>query len=74
MLPVLQPLFSEFKLGKTNATGEIETLLRNEKIFGLDLVEVGLSDSIIYLYEEMSKAPGAVRLTIKNVLSEIKSN
>lgn len=74
MLPVLQPLFSEFKLGKTNATQEIETLLRNEKIFGLDLVEVGLSDSIIYLYEEMSKAPGAVRLTIKNVLSEIKSN
>lgn len=74
MLPVLQPLFSEFKLGKTNAPQEIETLLRNEKIFGLDLVEVGLSDSIIYLYEEMSKAPGAVRLTIKNVLSEIKSN
>lgn len=74
MLPVLQPLFSEFKLGKTNAIQEIETLLRNEKIFGLDLVEVGLSDSIIYLYEEMSKAPGAVRLTIKNVLSEIKSN
>ena len=32
MLPVLQPLFSEFKLGKTNATQEIETLLRNEKI------------------------------------------
>lgn len=74
MLPVLQPLFSEFKLGKTNATQEIETLLRNEKIFGLDLVEVGLSDSIISMYEEMSKAPGAVRLTIKNVLSEIKSN
>lgn len=74
MLPVLQPLFSEFKLGKTNAIQEIETLLRNEKIFGLDLVEAGLSDSIIYLYEEMSKAPGAVRLTIKNVLSEIKSN
>lgn len=74
MLPVLQPLFSEFKLGKKNAPQEIETLLRNEKIFGLDLVESGLSDSIIYLYEEMSKAPGAVRLTIKNVLSEIKSN
>ncbi len=74
MLPVLQPLFSEFKLGKTNATQEIETLLRNEKIFGLDLVEAGLADSIISMYEEMSKAPGAVRLTIKNVLSEIKSN
>ncbi len=74
MLPVLQPLFSEFKLGKTNATQEIETLLRNEKIFGLDLVEAGLADSIISMYEEMSTAPGAVRLTIKNVLSEIKSN
>lgn len=74
MLPVLQPLFSEFKLGKTNATGEIKTLLRNEKIFGLDLVDAGLADSIISMYEEMSKAPGAVRLTIKNVLSEIKSN
>ena len=73
MLPVLQPLFSEFKLGKTNSTGEIKTLLRNEKIFGLDLVDAGLADSIISMYEEMSKAPGAVRLTIKNVLSEIKS-
>ncbi len=74
MLPVLQPLFSEFKLGKTNATQEIETLLRNEKIFGLDLVEAGLADSIISMYEEMSTAPGSVRLVIKNVLSEIKSN
>ena len=74
MLPVLQPLFSEFKLGKTNATQEIETLLRNEKIFGLDLVEVGLSDSIISMYEEISTAPGSVRLVIKKVLSEIKSN
>jgi fructuronate reductase len=47
-----------------------EELLRNEKIFGLDLTKTPLYDKIIAYFKQMSSGKNAVRNTIKAVISE----
>lgn len=64
LLGTLQPLFAHFQLGGDNITPEIKDLLKNQKIFGVDLVAVGLADKVLALFAEMSTAPGAVRQMI----------
>ena len=46
----------------------IEGLLSNSNIFGLDLYEAGLGKKIETMYEEMMQGNGSVRRTIKKYL------
>lgn len=71
------PLLEEAKkyvagveLGKTDAATlrtAVEPLLRNAKIFGVDLVENGLVDKVVSRFYELTKEAGAVRKTIASV-------
>ncbi|HHX69116.1 MAG: mannitol dehydrogenase family protein [Miniphocaeibacter sp.] len=47
---------------------ELNKLLSNEKIFGVDLVEIGLSDKVINYLKELSSSIGAVRRTLEKYL------
>lgn len=68
MLEELTPVFAKYKLGDSIKKEDILDLLRNEKIFGVDLEEYGLADKVVsYLNEELSEA-GAVRKTLQKYL------
>ena len=66
LLPMLREIVSPewytVEHGLTDATSEkVCELLRNEQIFGADLVEAGLSDRILTHLDDMLSYPGAVR-------------
>jgi fructuronate reductase len=68
MLEELTPIFAKYQLGDTIRKEDIIDLLRNEKIFGVDLEKYGLADKVVsYLNEELSEA-GAVRNTLEKYL------
>lgn len=67
MLSELLPKVSNLKLGDTY-NGEIHSILANENIFGLNLVECGLSDKIEEMFEKLISGKGAVRKTLKEYL------
>lgn len=70
MMDYLQEIFSNMKLGEIHNTKEIEKLLSNENIFGVNLVEVGLSEKVIEYFKELSAKPGSVRSTLIKYLGE----
>lgn len=66
MLDELNVVMSKIKLG--DGIGDIQAILSNEKIFGLNLYEVGLGDKIQGYFNEMIKESGAVRNTLNKYL------
>ena len=45
--------------------GKLDELLKNDKIFGVDLFEVGLADLVKSYFAELSSGVGAVEATVK---------
>ena len=66
LLGAVCPIVEKISLGSED---DIETILRpiltNEAIFGVNLYEVGMSDSVCRYFKEMIAGPGAVRATLK---------
>ena len=60
----------DFKLGEKPDTTKLEGLLRNETIFGVDLVEAGLADKVCDYFVELTAGPGAVRATVHKYVNE----
>lgn len=58
----------DVKIGSTVKVSDIESLLRNSNIFGVDLVEVGLADRVVEGLNELLAGKGAVRATLKHHL------
>ncbi|ONI48301.1 hypothetical protein AN643_02205 [Candidatus Epulonipiscioides saccharophilum] len=69
MLEELQTAIKGLELGQPY-NGEIEPILRNEKIFGLDLVAAGLSPKIETMLKELITDKGSVRSTLKKYCSK----
>ena len=71
MLPELRPMMEGFRLGDTvdarEAEARLEGLLRNDKVFGTDLVQAGLSGRVCELFTEMIKGKGAVRAQLRRI-------
>ena len=65
LLESSQAQLSGMKLGDEPDVEKLEKFLRNETVFGVDLVEAGLSDMIIGYLGEMVKCKGAVRRVIE---------
>ena len=66
MLKSLCPKLSEIHLGENNNVEEVlRPILRDEKIFGVDLYEVGLAELVCKYFSEMIEETGAVRKTLK---------
>ena len=51
-------------LGYTGSLDQLKNILSNEKIFGVNLYEVGLADLTLKYFKSMIAAPGAVRKTL----------
>ena len=49
---------------------KLEGLLRNQKIFGVDLIEIGLADAVISYLKDMTAGAGAVRSTLRKALGK----
>lgn len=65
----LQSQLSGIEVGNPNSyAGQLKNILTNEVIFGLNLVEIGLSDKIEQFFIELIAGKGAVRATLKKYL------
>ena len=70
LLDYLKEQTAALRLGETEGLEEkISPLLRNERIFGIDLTEAGLDGKVTGYLAEMLAGPGAVRSTLQEVLS-----
>lgn len=63
MLDSLDKVISDVKLGQEEKP-DISGILSNDRIFGLDLYDVGLGQKIEAMFIQLIKGPGAVRKTI----------
>ena len=71
MLQSLSPVFSKIQLGETAEIEEIiRPILKDKKIFGVDLYEVGLAEKVCGYFKEMLQGTGAVRETLKKYVWE----
>ena len=69
LLEELQEQLKEVKLGdKTLAKDVLKPILSNEKIFAVDLYQVGLGEKIEGMFLELLAGKGAVRNTLKKYL------
>ncbi len=70
MLSALTPHVAGIELGKTDpdtAKEAISGLLKDERIFGIDLYEAGLAEEVKELFAELTAGPGAVRKTLEKI-------
>lgn len=65
MLGEVCPCVAGLKLGDFTDGEVIRPILENEKIFGVNLYEVGLADRVIGYFNEMLKGPGAVQAVLE---------
>jgi len=73
VLETLAPKFGALKLGEVtreDAEQLVLPLLHNETIFGVDLVEAGLSEKVMDDFLKLTEGVGAVRRTLKNSVAE----
>jgi fructuronate reductase len=69
LLESVTPYVKDIKLGdKGPFDVQLKELLSNEKIFGVDLYEVGLASLVLSYFEELIAAKGAVRATLVKYL------
>ena len=69
MMDYLKESLEGIKVGDFKETDGLKELLRNEKIFGVNLEEAGLSEIVTKYFEELSQGPGSVRATLKKYLA-----
>ena len=66
LLDTVCPYVAGFKLGED---ADIETalkpILENKKIFGVNLYEVGMAETVCGYFKELIAGPGAIRATLK---------
>ena len=65
LLDTVCPMVAGIKLGDTDVEDAIKPILENAKIFGVNLYEVGLAETVIGYFREMIAGPGAVRATLE---------
>lgn len=70
MLDTLQPLFADFQLSTEAVAPEVQALLQDPKLFGVNLVEIGLADQVLAYYQQMNQAVGAIRSTLHAVVTK----
>lgn len=69
MFPELKDRFAGVQLNDEPVDEAIvRDLLENDKIFGVNLYEIGLADKVIGYFNELKAGPGAVRATLEKYL------
>ena len=67
LLEDIRPFVKDIQLGGRADIKRIEPLLRNAKIFGVDLYEAGLAEKVENYFNEMCKGKHAVRKALRNL-------
>ena len=66
LLDAVCPYVADFALGKeSDVETALKPVLENEKIFGVNLYEVGMAEKVLGYFREMITGPGAVRKTLQ---------
>lgn len=66
LLDTVCPYVAGFKLGEeADVEAALKPVLENEKIFGLNLYEAGIADTVCGYFREMTAGTGAVRATLE---------
>lgn len=60
--------FKDINVGDVVTLAAFKDLLENEKIFGVNLVKVGLADLVISYFNELNSGKGAIRNTLNKYL------
>lgn len=61
-------LVQDIMLGDSIKLDTLEGLLSNEKIFGVDLIQVGLANKIVDYFNELNEGIGSIRKTLNKYL------
>lgn len=70
LLDTVCPYVAELKLGEDcDVESKVKPILENEKIFGVNLYEVGMVEAVCGYLKEMLAGPGAVRATLKKYVT-----
>jgi fructuronate reductase len=70
LLDTVMPYVAEYKLSEEpKDLSKLDELLKNDKIFGVDLFEVGLADLVKSYFAELSSGVGAVEATVKKYVN-----
>jgi fructuronate reductase len=70
LLANLQNAISQVKFGQPQSVkNNLQSILANEKLFGLNLYQIGLGEKIEGYFQEMIAGKGAVRNTLKKYLA-----
>lgn len=71
MLDEVRDYVKDIKLGDKGPFSEnLRPLLSNETIFSVNLYEAGLADKVERYFEDLVKGEGAIRATLKKILSD----
>lgn len=69
LLDTLCPILSYMKLGEeADVENILKPILEDKTLFGVNLYEVGMAETVCNYFKEMITGPGAVRETLKRVL------
>ena len=69
MLDIVTPFLSNIKLGEVrDFHDELKSILSNDKIFGVNLYEVGLGDTVENYFKELVARKGAIRTTLEKYI------
>ena len=69
LLTTVCPYVADVKLGDIVSVEALRPILENTKIFGVNLFETGMAETVIGYLNEMLAAPGAVRAALKKYVS-----
>jgi fructuronate reductase len=67
-LEEVQQYVKGIKLGDKGPFDQLDGLLKDKTIWGVDLIEVGLSTLVLSYFEKLIKGPGAVRQTLIDIV------
>lgn len=68
LMPMLKEALSGISIGQSYKERDLQKILMNESIFGVNLIAAGLDEQILQYFKELTAGPGAVRQTLKKYL------
>ncbi len=68
LLDTVRPYVMDIKLGAAVNLDDLEPVLSNEKIFGVDLYKIGMAGLVCQYFTEMCVGKGAVRATLEKYI------
>lgn len=70
LLEELQTYITKVEFGNSeSAANHLQPILSNQRIFGVDLYEIGLGDKVETFFKSLINGPGAVRTTLNHLIN-----